>query len=283
MAKSQVEPTLFADEVAKPKAEKKASAPAPKSRRQTARAIARPKAEHVPTQQVVPYQQPKTMLEVIAEAARNPAVDVQKMKELLAIKREEEALIAERVFTEALAAAQAEMPRLVRDAKSDKHRYVKLETVTKALDPIIAKHGFTLSFGMGDSPIPDHYRIAATLQHIAGHKRFYFIDLPADTKGPKGGDNKTAVQGVGSTISYGRRYLTNLIFNVAVVGEDNDGAKIADCISKEQVEEIVQMCAERRITKDQFLKAARVDAIEDIKVSRFESAKTWIKQKEVAA
>ena len=30
-------------------------------------------------------------------------------------------------------------PRITRDAKTDKHRYVRLETVTKELDPIIAR------------------------------------------------------------------------------------------------------------------------------------------------
>lgn len=233
---------------------------------------------HVPQQMAAP----KNMLQVIGELARDSTVNVEKFKELLAIKREEEALAAEREFNVALAEAQAEMPRVTRDAKSDKHKYVRLETVTKALDPLIAKHNFSLSFGMSDSPIDQHYRITAMLSHKDGHKREYFIDLPADTKGAKGGDNKTQVQGIGSTISYGRRYLTLMIFNVAVTNEDDDGqGGKSEKITADQAAELIQMCAEREISKEQFCKVGKIEEVEDLLASKYETAKNWIEQKPI--
>jgi hypothetical protein len=41
--------------------------------------------------------------------------------------------------------------------------------------------------------------------------------------GPKGNQNKTATHGFGSTMSYGRRYLICLIFNITLTNEDQDG------------------------------------------------------------
>jgi hypothetical protein len=48
-------------------------------------------------------------------------------------------------------------------------------------------------------------------------------DIFADTKGPRGTPNKTATQGFGSTMSYGRRYLKALMFDLVIAGEDDDG------------------------------------------------------------
>lgn len=223
---------------------------------------------------------PKTLLQMIAEAARDPAVDVQKMKELLAIKREEDALVAERHFNEALADAQKDMPRVTRDAKSDKHRYVRLETVTKVLDPIIALHRFSLSFGMSDSPIEQHYRVTATLSHVAGHKREYFIDLPADTKGAKGGENKTPVQGIGSTISYARRYLTLMIFNVAVQNEDDDGrGGKSEPITEDQLNELNVAMTTAKADLTKFCEHFGIDALPDLPASRFAGAMKMLNQK----
>jgi hypothetical protein len=42
----------------------------------------------------------------------------------------------------------------------------------------------------------------------------------------RGSPNKTAIHGFGSAMSYGRRYLLLLIFNLAMRHEDNDGNHI---------------------------------------------------------
>ena len=49
------------------------------------------------------------------------------------------------------------------------------------------------------------------------------FDLALDGVGLKGNPNKTAVQASGSTISYGRRYLKLMVFDVVLTNEDNDG------------------------------------------------------------
>jgi hypothetical protein len=79
--------------------------------------------------------------------------------------------------------------------------------------------------------------------HRDGHSRRYQCDLGIDDKGMKGGSTKTMVQGEGSTMSYGRRYLTLMIFNVALTKEDNDGRQKAETISAEQAQELRDLLA----------------------------------------
>lgn len=166
-------------------------------------------------------------LAVIERAAANKDIDVEKMERLLQMQERILAKQAESEFNEAMQAVQAEVPRILRDATnpSTNSKYTRLESLLKIVVPIYTKAGFSLSFGTSDCPVPNHYRIVCDVAHKGGagsFTRHYQCDIPADTTGMKGSMNKTATHGFGSTMSYGRRYLTLLIFNIALVNEDDD-------------------------------------------------------------
>lgn len=193
--------------------------------------------------------EPQNMLAVIARAAADKRVDVDKMRELLAMQQAIEAREAEREFNVALMAAQSELPKIVKDASvketsgSTKYRFATLEKVATEVDHVARKHGFSQSFGTADSPLSGHYRIICDLSHSGGHTRRYLCDLQLDAAGAKGTANKTPVQGVGSTMSYGRRYLKVMMFDLIIVGEDRDGNRRKEqdgpsSITMEQAQEI---------------------------------------------
>jgi hypothetical protein len=165
-------------------------------------------------------------LTVIERAAKDATIDVEKLERLFALQERLLARQAEESFNAAMKDVQAQELRIVRDASnpSTNSRYARLESLNKAIVPIYTKAGFSISFGAGDCPIPAHYRITAIVSHQGGHSRPYQCDIPIDDKGMKGSPNKTATHAFGSTMSYGRRYLTLLIFNIALVGEDDDKA-----------------------------------------------------------
>lgn len=265
-----IQPDLLASE----KPAKKHSVSIRKKRKSTAIA----KAEPIKTE-------PNNLLAIIGNAAMDPRVDVNKMKELLAIQREIERHEQERLFNVALRAAQIVMPRIVKDATNihTKSSYATLENVSNRIDPIAHEHGFSLSFGTDDSPIPNHYRIVCDLSHDAGHTRRYFIDLEADTKGARGNDNKTPVQGVGSTMSYGRRYLKVMMFDVTISGEDNDGQRIkkdkapkADPdeakIDGDQLKEFIKEIEAAGVARDKVLAYYRIEKLSDLPISLFDGA-----------
>jgi hypothetical protein len=168
---------------------------------------------------------PTSLLKIILQLAANPDFDADKLDKILAAQVQLEAREQAKAFNVALRLAEVAMPRIVKDKKTDKASYASLENVSKSIDSIAHANGLSMSFGTADSPLAGHYRVVCDLSHDEGHVRRYFCDLPADTSGSQGKSNKTPVQGIGSTMSYGRRYLKVLMFDLTIVGEDNDGAK----------------------------------------------------------
>lgn len=162
------------------------------------------------------------MMAVIEKASTDPRTNVEKMRALLDMNLElirEERRVA---YNMAMKAAQEEMQPIVRKADNEGKKYSKLEHVDNALRPIYSKHGFSLSYNSrreADGTVT----IMCDVLHDSGHHEVKELNAALDLAGIKGNANKTQVQGVGSTVSYLRRYLTAMIFNVVFINEDDDG------------------------------------------------------------
>lgn len=189
-----------------------------------------------PTRLIVP--QPREAREVVAgdpmlamieRAARDPSVDMDKLERLLSIHREMQAETRKTAYNAAMAAVQAKIKPVWRDAvnKQTGSPYATLEAISDAITPIVTAEGFSLSYDTADCPTPGYIRIVCDVMHSAGHtEKNKHFDLPLDDAGLKGNANKTPIQASGSTISYGRRYLKCMIFDVTLTNEDNDGQKV---------------------------------------------------------
>lgn len=218
-----------------------------------------------------------SLMESITRASADPAVDVGKLERLWAMYERATALQAEKAFNTAMRDAQAEMPRIVRDAENSQtnSKYAKLETIHKAIQPIISKHGFSISYGTADCPLQGHYRVTAEVSHIGGFSKNYQADIPADTVGPKGNQNKTPTHGWGSTMTYGRRNLELLIFNLTLVNQDDDGngASGGEPISEEQLAEINDLMGKANADPEKFAKYMKVDALAELRVKDLPKAR----------
>lgn len=176
-------------------------------------------------QELAPVQdQQAALLQVIARAAADPQVDIDKMERLLAMQERVMERNAEAAFNEAMRAAQADMRQVATDANNPqtRSRYATYAAIDAALRPVYTQHGFSISFGTGDAP-EGYVRVLAYVSHVGGHTRQYKADMPADGKGAKGGDVMTKTHAFGAGTSYGMRYLLKMIFNVAVGEYDLDG------------------------------------------------------------
>lgn len=169
-----------------------------------------------------------TLLQVIARASTDPTVDIAKMERLVAMHHEMEDRHQSRAFADAMNRVQAALPTVTKDAKNDhtRSRYAKLENIIETINPIITGNGFAVSFGTADGAPIGHYRVTCVLSHSAGHLRSYQADVPADAAGSQGKTNKTPIQAFGSAMTYARRYLMTMIFNVAIGEDDDDGAPV---------------------------------------------------------
>ncbi len=215
--------------------------------------------------------EPANILDVIARAANDPATDVSKMEKLLEMYERISAKNAEVAFNASMKAAQEEMPRILRNKMNQQtnSRYADLEQVNAAIVPVYTKHGFSLSFGTADCPVEGHFRITCLVSHVSGHSRNYQADVPNDMTGMKGNQNKTATHGFGSTMSYGRRYLALLIFNITLTNEDHDGNKPGETLSDEQIANIEALLTETASDKAKFLRYLKISSLEEIPAKNY--------------
>jgi hypothetical protein len=161
----------------------------------------------------------------LREAALNPAVDADKMEKILNMQERILDRSAKDAFTRAFDQMQGLLPhinkrgQIVNNSGAVQSRYAKWEDLHRAVMPVLHQFGFTLSFRVGEVEGKSGIlTVNAILTHVEGHTvESGAMPLPADASGAK-----NAVQGVGSTMSYGKRYTTIAILNI-VTEDDADG------------------------------------------------------------
>jgi hypothetical protein len=198
-------------------------------------------AQRMPEAASAPVPQPEgdTLIAALERAARDPTVDVVKMKELLAMRREITAQRSEEAFNAAMSAAQAELTPVIKNrANTQTHsKYADLAAIAEQAMPIIHKHGFGLIFSEFESKRQDCLGVACKVTHAAGHSERHEFNVPLDGAGMKGTANKTATHAYGSSFSYGRRYATCGVFNIATKDDDGNAAGKASAAPVEMVTE----------------------------------------------
>ena len=213
------------------------------------------------------------VLQVISRAAADPSVDIEKLERLLAMHERIVARQAEAAFNADMSAAQAAMQPIVKDAEnaSTSSMYAKLGTVIEKMAPVIRQYGFALSFGTADHPNPDYVRVTCRVSHRGGHSYTEHVDIPLDMTGAKGTVNKTRTHAFGSSVAYGRRYLTLMIFNVATKDDDGNAAG-GELITEEQVANLEALIDEVKANRAFFLKFCKVESIEQIPAKKYSAA-----------
>lgn len=221
------QPDLLMKDVTPKAPEPKAAAA--KSKLPKPRAAAKKKtgtevAVHKPSNQVAAAGpvEPKSFLQVIIEAAADPRCDVSKMQALLNMQKEIVAEERKQTFDKAFIALQSELPVIDKDGKIEVRKkdargertgelqqatpYATFEAIMDAIQPLLTKHGFGLSF-QTKSAADRLLVIGHLIGH--GHERETEFPLPAETSG-----SKNNVQGWGSSMSYGKRYCTIALLNI---------------------------------------------------------------------
>jgi hypothetical protein len=227
---------------------------------------------------------PGDFLATLERVALNPEVSVDKMERLLDMQERVQAKRAEAEFNAAMARVQGELPRILKNAANETTRstYANLEAVNRAITPVYTREGFALSFNNPGGAPDGFYRVTCTVMHRAGHSREYQVDVPADSVGMKGTVNKTPTHAFGSSMSYGRRYLTMLIFNLTTTNEDDDG-QAAAVITEAQVADLEALLTEVKADREGFLRYCKVDDLADLPAIKFRAAVAALEAKRARA
>jgi hypothetical protein len=94
----------------------------------------------------------------------------------------------------------------------------------REMRPIYTDHGFSVRFGSAPAPFEGYIRITCTVAHASGYFEENYLDAPITAVGSQGGKTATtSVQAVGSAVTYLRRYLLGMVFNIVLADEDDDG------------------------------------------------------------
>jgi len=201
-----------------------------------------------------------SLLNFVARAMSDPSINVDKLQMLLTMQREIVADDARLQFNRAMSAAQAEMQPVVRDATNDQTRskYARLETIDAAVRPIYTRHGFCLEYNSEAIDGPNE-RIVCEVSHTAGHSKRFQLEAAVDMAGPQGKANKTALHGLGSTVSYLRRYLLCMAFNIVLTSDDNDGQRQQRApdgrLTEAQFKELWELMRDTDTSEGKFLAA----------------------------
>lgn len=176
-------------------------------------------------QQMTRGSEGAVILDAILQAAQNPAMDVDKLKSLFDLQERMQDRQAAQAYAAAMVDAQSEMRAVGKDRTNTQTNsdYATLEAIDAAIRPIYTRNGFSLSFGTADSPLEKHVRITCKVTHRDGHSESFEYDNPMDDVGIAGKVNKTPTHARGSAVTYGRRYLTLMIFNLTTGLHDDDG------------------------------------------------------------
>lgn len=203
------------------------------------------------------------LLNVIAHAVSNPALDVVKMQALLDMHMQ---LVADRrreAFDEAMTRLQAKLPHIVKYGQGKNSKFAKYEDLDLIVRPLLAEEGFSVSFNEAERT-ENHTTFMLEVSR-AGHSKQHRMTVHNDkaSMNRDGRSIRPAIQDDGSTASYARRYLLKLALNIVETDEDTDGES-REPITEEQARDLYTLLTEVKADKARFLAYMGVETIEDI-------------------
>jgi hypothetical protein len=230
----------------------------------------------------VPAPQPAadsaSLISMLTQAARDPTVDVPKMRELFQMLKEMQADDKRTKFLAGLPKLQAALPAVERKGTGHNgKKYARFEDFIAKTMPVITDNAFSLTFRIDQTDTA--IKITGVLGHEAGHQETTSLSLPADTTG-----NKNAVQAWGSSVSYGKRYVGMTLLGIATEDEDDDGKAAGgkERITAEQAEQLANLVKQTEAPTEIgkiILQQCKAEEFKDIEAARFEKIKKWLKDK----
>lgn len=176
-------------------------------------------------QEIAPPVESSAALNLLQMAMTNSEVDLEKMEKIMEMVDKQEAKESVKLYNSAMATLQGELPHIDRDGRilgrdgKVRSNYSKFETIMKAIQPVLTKNGFSISFN--PSVKDGKMAVKVVVSHSGGHSEKSTVELPFDDSG-----QKSKVQEYGSSMSYAKRYAICLKLNIATGGEDNDGNEV---------------------------------------------------------
>ena len=198
------------------------------------------------------------VFQAIVKAMNTPGFNPELLERMYGFHRQMKADAAEDAYWAAMRECQLDMKPIQRKVwnQETKSHYAKLHHIQREIKPIYEKHGFGMSFTGTEQDNVRELPLVAIVSHEAGHRQRYQLKAEIDDKGPKGGGTKTSVQGTLSTSTQLRKKLLELIFDLILTDDDNDGNRIKpdNKITQEQADTLNTMLNDLGMTSPELRK-----------------------------
>jgi hypothetical protein len=215
----------------------------------------------------------ETFAATLMTLLRDKDVPADKLAVMLQMRREVLSDQAREAFQAHYADFSAEMPQVERDGTvalvkdgvaKGSYPFTTIEAMDVVIRPLLAKHGFALSFTSRDDK--DSVVITGTLSGW-GWERSSTYTLPPDQ-----GPGRNALQARGSSRRYAKRYITDDLCNVVRKGKDDDGKGAMEAlIDATQLKTLTDLLKKTDTVEANFLRimVTGCDTLADVRVRDF--------------
>jgi hypothetical protein len=146
-------------------------------------------------------------------------VDVEQIKALQIICKEDNDEIARKAYHTAMTAFKADPPKIIKDLQNGQYnsKYASLGNVTGTISAELSKHALSASW-LTDQKENGWPVVTCVIVHSQGHKESTSLSAPPDDSG-----SKNPIQRILSTVTYLKRDTLLSLTGLATYDQDDDG------------------------------------------------------------
>jgi hypothetical protein len=201
-------------------------------------------------------------------------LDIEKLKQLIAMRNEERAAEAQRAFAAAMSEFTKRCPAIDKGKLVDyvtkggvriHYKHAELKDIQAVINPLCGELG--LSYSWSNSIDGGKLTTVCTVLHRDGYSRSVPFTCPVENNNPGMSDQQKPA----GALTFGERYTIIQAFGLVTAEPDTDGEVAGDgeVITAEQVE-ILEGLAEETGTKvERILRAAMVEKLTEIPAARY--------------
>ncbi len=227
------------------------------------------------------------LVSMIERLAVDPRVDVDKLDRLLQMQERVMDRNARAAFDAAVSIAKGEIGPIHKNKTVDftsqkgrtNYRHEDFAEVARTVDPVLKRHGLSYRFRAAQSG--PKLSVTCVLSHRDGFSEETTLEAENDNSG-----NKNSIQAVGSSATYLQRYTLKLALGLAASADDDaksaSGPQEIGPIDADQIAHLEQLIQDTGSDRGQFLKACKVDAIENLSLDHYKAALTRFAAKKKA-
>lgn len=214
--------------------------------------------------------------------------DVAQLRELIALKNQQDDREAKRQFFDAMSQFQSECPPIEKKAKATKavgdsgtkllYKYATLDEIARVVTPILRKLGLSFSW---DPKIDEKGLMVCScvVRHRNGHEERSTFTCPIakDSYLPLSDGQKAS-----GTLTLAKRQSLIAALGLTTCDEDTDDQQTPDDLEKigpGQEAEILTLLEASGADKAKFLRYFKIEAVADLPVSKFREAMAGLKAK----